>query len=758
MKKISQLITACFLVSAAILSAAVAPHVGFVYPAGGVPGTKFTVTIGGQYLKDFSGINLSGIPVEVRQTDYLRIYDKKEGNRVRKAKEKIEAQMAETTDETLKQQMQRQIEMLEPEIAMVAEMKREDKANPAKAAKKQFNPQIAERLTLEITLPESLRPGDYELRLIATNGLSNPLLFQIGQMPEISEKEPNDLPAKAMSLPVFPVLVNGQIMPGDMDSFRFHARKSQTLVFSVAARSLVPYLADAVPGWFQSVLTLYDAKGNQVAYDDDYQCSPDPVLIYTVPADGDYVLSIRDSIFRGREDFIYRISIGEIPFIERIFPLGGAVNSTAEVSLYGVNLPYTKTNLKTGYNAPDLQQIRVEKNGIFSNVRNFSISPLPDSPEREPNNQFSQAYAVTNDTVINGTIGKPGDQDWFCFEGREGEKRTVEVSARRLGSPLDSRLTLFNAQKQALATNDDVADKSFGLLTHQADSRIDVTLPATGTYFVRLNDQQGKGGDDYAYRLMIGKEQPDYQLRIVPASLRIPRNGTAIATVHAIRSGGFTGEIQLSAPDAPSGVEIQRAVIPAGVDSARVAIAAKPRAEKQTMALEIEGSADCGLRTIKRRAVPAEDMMQAFLYRHLVTAQQLLVEITDPDPVTVTLNLPQDGVFHVRPGEEIRINPTVKWLDEAGRAAIKLTLAEPPEWLTLKTVNLSKKSDEIILNVSPNAEPGDKATVLLNGTIRIATSPDDPNHNPLPKIKGIKGMNKKAVEFTIDAISIQVTN
>jgi hypothetical protein len=754
MKKIFQLIPACFLASAAILSAAVAPHVGFVYPAGGMPGEKLTVIIGGQYVKDFSGINLSGISVEVRQADYFRIYDKKEGNRLRKMKEKIEAQMAETSDEALKQQMKRQIELLDPEIAMVNEARREDKAHPAMAAKKQFNPQISERLTLEITLPKSLRSGDYELRLSATNGLSNPLMFQIGQMPEVSEKEPNDMPAKAMSLPAFPVLVNGQIMPGDVDSFRFHARKGQTLVFEAAARSLVPYLADAVPGWFQSVLTLYDTKGNQVAYDDDYQCSPDPVLIYTVPADGNYVLSIRDSIFRGREDFVYRISIGELPFIERIFPLGGAANSTADVSLYGANLPVTKMNLKTGYNAPDIQQIRVEKNGIRSNVRNFSISPLPDTPEREPNNQFSQAQTVTNDIVINGTIGKPGDQDWFCFEGRAGEKKTVEVLARRLGSPLDSRLTLFNAQKQALATNDDVADKSFGLITHQADSRMDVTLPATGIYFVRLNDQQGKGGDDYAYRLMIGKEQPDYQLRIAPASLRIPRNGTAIATVHAIRSGGFTGEIQLSAPDAPSGVELQRTVIPAGADSARVVIAAKPHAEEQTIVLEIEGTADCGARTIKRRAVPAEDMMQAFIYRHLVPAQRMLVEIADPDPVTVTLNLPQNGVFHVRPGEEIRINSNIKWLNEKERTPIKLALAEPPEWLTLETGTLNKKSSEIILKVSSNAEPGDTATVLLSGSIRIPPSAGKPD-SPVPKIKGI---NKKAVDFTIDAIAVEVAN
>ena len=750
MRKSACLSLLVFSASAAILSAAVLPHIGFVYPAGGTPGTTLTVIIGGQYLKDFSGIHLFGIPVEVRMTDYLRIYDRQEANRVRRSKEILEAKLNEEQDEQIRQQIQRQIEQIDQEAAMVMEMRREDKMNPAMAAKKQFNPQIAERITLEITLPADAKPGDHELRVITTNGLSNPLLFQIGQTFETVELEPNDKVTSAEHLPKLPVIVNGQIMPGDVDYFQFNARKGQTLVFQADARSLVPYLADAVPGWFQAVMTLYDAEGNEVAYDDDFRFDPDPVLIYNVPEDGSYFLSIRDSIFRGREDFVYRISIGETPFIERIFPLGGSENSEVTVALSGVNLPRKKMTIKTGGNAPDIQQIQVENNGLLSNRRVFSVSPLPDRLETEPDNLVSEACLVTNAVVINGTIEKPGDQDWFRFEGRRGEQKTIEVFARRLGSPLDSCLTLFDDTQHLLALNDDVADKSFGLITHQADSRIDITLPENGTYFVRLDDQQNKGGNDYAYRLSIGKEHPDFQLRIVPSSLRIPRNGAAIATVHAIRYGGFTGPIDLSVMDAPYGVELQRAEIPEGVDSAKIMIVAKPRAEEQMMTLEIEGKAACGSRTVHRRAIPAEDMMQAFLYRHLVPAQQLLVQITDPEPVTVSLNIPKDGVFRARPGSEITLNSTVRWLNGA-RKIIRLTLAEPPEWLTLKTTTLDRVGGEVILSVSPNAEPGDTATVLLNGTIRITKSPKDPGYNPVQKF-----MNNKALDFSIDAISIQI--
>jgi hypothetical protein len=31
----------------------------------------------------------------------------------------------------------------------------------------------------------------------------------------------------------------------------------------------------------------------------------------------------RDALYRGREDFVYRIAIGELPFVTDIFPLGG---------------------------------------------------------------------------------------------------------------------------------------------------------------------------------------------------------------------------------------------------------------------------------------------------------------------------------------------------------------------------------------------------------------------------------------------------
>ena len=78
---------------------------------------------------------------------------------------------------------------------------------------------------------------------------------------------------------------------------------------------------------------------HKVAFTDDYKFKPDPVIFYEVQKDGEYLLSIYDSIYRGREDFVYRITAGELPFVTSIFPLGGRAGEQTPLALEGGNLP-----------------------------------------------------------------------------------------------------------------------------------------------------------------------------------------------------------------------------------------------------------------------------------------------------------------------------------------------------------------------------------------------------------------------------------
>ena len=120
---------------------------------------------------------------------------------------------------------------------------------------------------------------------------------------------------------------------------------------------------------------------------------------------------------------------------------------------------------------------------------------VPVITEKEPNNGFRQAQPVQVPQAIDGSIGQPQDVDVFRIEGQAGQKLVCEVLAARYGSPLDSTLTLYSAAGRIVASNDD-HDGS-------ADSRLEVVLPETGTYFLSLADANDQGGSAHVYRLVI---------------------------------------------------------------------------------------------------------------------------------------------------------------------------------------------------------------------------------------------------------------
>ncbi|MDH7571617.1 MAG: PPC domain-containing protein, partial [Armatimonadota bacterium] len=407
--------------------------------------------------------------------------------------------------------------------------------------KKQPNSQIAEAVRLRITIDATATPGEREIRLGTPSGFTPPLRFRVGTHPEVYEPgifDTTPRPAEAFSLPV---VFNGQIMPGEVDSFRFKARQGQGVVVRVEARSITPYLADAVPGWFQAVVSLHDAAGREVAFADDYRFDPDPVLYYRVPADGEYELRIRDALYRGRDDFVYRVTVGELPFITRIFPLGARAGELAVASVAGWNLPEKRLPLDT---RPEGDRFRraVLNTGVGpSNAVWYAVDALPERDEAEPNNTRAQARLCGLPLILNGIISRPGDVDRFRFVGRAGQDVVAEVCARRLGSPLDSLLRLTDAAGKVLAWNDDHPDKEAGLLTHDADSYLRLTLPRDGTYWVEVSDSQQGGSEAHAYRLRLGPPQPDFALRAAPSTLTLTPTGTAVLTVHALRRDGFAG-------------------------------------------------------------------------------------------------------------------------------------------------------------------------------------------------------------------------
>jgi hypothetical protein len=343
------------------------------------------------------------------------------------------------------------------------------------------------------------------------------------------------------------------------------------------------------------------------------------------------------------------------------------------------------------------------------------LDTLPEQNEKEPNNNTTTAQQLSLPIIIDGTIGKPGDTDVFRFAGRAGQKIVAEVTARRLGSPLDSLLRLEGPAGELLASNDDFQDKGSGLLTHHADSLIHFTLPADGAYAVVLSDSQRHGGDDYGYRLRLSAPRPDFAVRVVPSSITIRPGMYVPITAFVLRKDGFTNEVRLAIKDGPPGVRLSGARIPSNQESIRLSLGVPPGLSGETFRLEMEAKAVSEQGEVSRPVVPAEDMTQAFAYHHLVPTREMRVAVAGRGTLRGELKLASSEVVKIPVGGSaiVRVTGPPGFLSER----VQLALGEGPEGISIKETIPGKGWFDIVLeSQAGKTKPGLAGNLIVNIT------------------------------------------
>jgi hypothetical protein len=720
-----------------------APQLGYIYPSGAQQGTTIRATIGGQYLSRPTAIHLSGKGIRttvIKKTQAFRrlntqrryllvqkLWDaqdhrlKRDRHHIDDIKAFQELLQKRPPWNILKREVDTEGYHLQ-EHAMLSQLDQADLPTIHHIQRNFFFPrnkiqanrQLAEHLVIEIQIAPNAPLGLHELRLLTPNGLSNPLRFQVDTLPEKRELEPNDeiilrpspfpkgiAEALAPRTHDLPFVMNGQIMPGDIDTIRFRAFAGQKLAARAYARELIPYLADAVPGWFQAVITLYDDTGRELAFADDAAIDPDPTLTFTIPTNGVYVLSIRDAIYRGRQDFSYRLTLTE-----------------------------------PSHPAPP-------KPPIVPDLIVKQPTSLQKPREVEPNNVPAQAQWIRQPHLLSGAISFPGDVDLFRIEGRTNHRIVAETYARRLDSPLDALLRLLDANGNVIAWNDDSFLKSkhlhidhVGLTTHHADAYLSATFPRNGTYFIQLSDAQGHGSKEHRYHLRIAPPQPGFALRISPSGIAAPRGGSVPISVHVIRQDGFDGPITLKLFDEPAGTSLSGATIPAGDNHARFTLTMPQKATEEIIPIRIQGTAKHENGFLRRMAVPADNLMQAFLWRHLVPAQQLLFTTTKGWTPVPPLKRSRSGAVSLTPNKPTKVVLHTSRPPSGRREDVyTLHLDDPPPGVTLveKSTHIRPREWEFKLLYTPTPDtPPLKAQNII---IQVAREYTPKQREGAPKAK-----------------------
>jgi hypothetical protein len=126
------------------------------------------------------------------------------------------------------------------------------------------------------------------------------------------------------------------------------------------------------------------------------------------------------------------------------------------------------------------------------------VDELPTVVAVDTNKSKSAAQVVSPPMVILGRIDAESSH-FYRLQTAPGQRLTIEVLARRLGSPLDPLLHIYDAKTQRELIHLS-ADDTPGL---QGDCRLVHTFSQAGEYLIEVRDSTWRGGADFHYRLRI---------------------------------------------------------------------------------------------------------------------------------------------------------------------------------------------------------------------------------------------------------------
>jgi hypothetical protein len=340
--------------------------------------------------------------------------------------------------------------------------KDEDRLYPKAGDTRLPFPDTARRgeLTMEVTAAADAPAGDHAFRIRTPYGTTAARAFEVGELPEIVENEPNDEAPEAVS--ALPVTVNGEMgWPGDVDNFVVDARAGQQLVLSIEATGLQSRL--------DSHLTLLDPSGAIVAANDDKSdATRDALVIHTIAASGRHRIIVKDANGGGGINNAYRLSMGELPYVTSIFPLGGRRDLLAALALTGANLGAAAQSkialtlparrLDAGVPAQAVQDdvVAVELRpggGALLAEPLAARGTYPEQLERETLTAMPGGQLVAAPITINGRLDRRRDgssADVYRVSARKGQTLILSVNAARLGSPLDASIEVLDLRGRSI--------------------------------------------------------------------------------------------------------------------------------------------------------------------------------------------------------------------------------------------------------------------------------------------------------------------
>ncbi len=424
-----------------------------------------------------------------------------------------------------------------------------------------FEPANNNQAKATLKIAADCRLGEHAFRVRTATGISDLRTFWVGAMPVVEEKEGNNLFETPQPIPLN-VTVQGVVRAEQVDYYAVECKKGQRLSVEIEGMRLGHT-------FFDPFVAILDSKRFELATGDDSPLlGQDGGCSIVIPADGKYLVQVRETAYQGNDACLYRLHVGTFPRPTGVIPAGGKPGEEIEFRFLGDPLGEIRQKIKLPAVVDPQFRIHCQSaDGIHPAGIKVRVNDLPSVIESGANNSPQSANLMTAPGAVLGIISKPGEVDYFTFPAKKGQTFNLRVYARQLGSPLDPVLHVGIKGGAYIAGNDDSSGP---------DSAVRFTAPEDKEYAVWIHDHLMSGGPDYFYRIEITPVRPgtvtsvpkvdgNNQANQDRQAFSVPRGNRFATLVRATRQD-WGGPATVGFDKLPAGVKANAELIDPGLD------------------------------------------------------------------------------------------------------------------------------------------------------------------------------------------------
>ena len=444
----------------------------------------------------------------------------------------------------------------------------------------------AAKLRIKVELPATCPIGMHTIRLLTKQGVSNFRPFVVDELPLVAKIDSNR--TKETAQPVsLPVVLAGRCDAEASDFYKVKVAAGQTVTFEVLARRLGSPL--------DPILLLHDVKSGrallELYVDDTPGLQSDCRITHTFKEAGEFLVEVRDSVYRGGGDYFYRLRIGDFPGATTAFPAAIQRGKSTPVGFAGPGMgdvPPVNIQAPVDQGLGAVLAIPRSSKGIAGWPVPVLLSDWPELVEQEPNDEPAKANKLPVPGGITARFDKPKDVDHFMITGKKGQKLVAAAQTYEINTPTEVLIRVLDAKGTEIARSNPA----------QPAARVEFTPAADGEYVLACEHLNYLAGPNEIYHLTVRPLTGDFEIAVILDRCEAPIGGGTAVLVNVNRLNGYGGPVELGivGDAALSGTT----TLPAGQTFTFIPVLVKTGTKPGAYSYRVQGKATVDGQTITR--------------------------------------------------------------------------------------------------------------------------------------------------------------